>query len=157
MSRVEITFDCLPLRSITRLDVPLDAPPEYEAQVERVKRAVEKHGLYNTYYLHNAKCVFHLTNDENLGMLEFGFEGTVLTDPDDQKTLRCDLDVQLQRETCQWLTEPIVAWFAETVSQAVRVEFDRYIAAGDLERTIRRVQKLQQESDAKGGFLGMGL
>lgn len=157
MSRVEITFDCLPLRSITRFDVPLDAPPEYEAQVERVKRAVEKHGLYNTYYLHNAKSVFHLTNDENLGMLEFGFEGTVLTDPEDQKTLRCDLDVRLRRETCQWLTEPIVAWFAETVSRAVRVEFDRYIAAGDLERTIRRVQKLQQESDAKGGFLGMGL
>lgn len=157
MSCVKITFDCLPLRSVTRFDVPLDAPPEHEAKVERVKRAVEKHGLHNTYFLHNAKCVFHLTNDESVGMLELGFEGTVLTDPEDQKTLRCDLDVELQRETCPWLTEPIVAWFAETVNQAVRVEFDRYIAAGDLEKTIRRAAMLQQESDAKGGFLGMGL
>ena len=88
---VDIRFDCLPLRSVGRFDVPLDASPEYEAQVKRVKQAAQKHGLHNTYYLYDAKCVFHLTNDRDLGVLQFHFEGTVLTDPGDQKTLRCDL------------------------------------------------------------------
>ena len=154
---VEITFECLPLRSITRFDVPLDAPPELEAKIERLNRAVAKHGLHNTYYLHNARCVYHLTNDQNLGMLEFRFEGTVLTDPDDQETLRSDLEVNLDKETCDWLAKPIVQWFCETVDQAVRVEFNRYIAAGDLQKTIERVEKLHAESNAHGGFLGMGL
>ena len=154
---VAITFDCVPLRSITRFDVPLDASPKLEAQIERVKRAIEKHGVHNTYYLHNAKCVFQLTNDLNLGTLAFRFEGTALTAPNDQQTLRCDLEVELDEETCDWLTQPAVRWFAETVSQAVRVEFDRYIATGDLAKTIERMEKLQAESDARGGFLGMGL
>ena len=26
---VDISFDCLPLRSVTRLDVPIDASPKY--------------------------------------------------------------------------------------------------------------------------------
>jgi len=43
------------------------------------------------------------------------------------------------------------------VTHAVRVEFDRYIQAGDLKRTIERMEKLRAESDAQGGFLGMGL
>lgn len=154
---VDITFDCLPLRSIPRFDIPLDAPAEYEAKVQRVRRAVEKHGAHNTYYLHNARCVFHLTNDQNLGMLEFRFEGTLLTDPEDQKTLGGDLHVELHRETCDWLTEPIVRWFSETISRAIRVEFDRYIAAGDLLKTIERMERIRQESDALGGFLGYGL
>lgn len=154
---VEITFDCLPLRSVGRFDVPIDAPPEYEALAERVRQAAGKHGLHNSYYLHNARCVFRLTSDPDFGVLEFRFHGTVLTDPDDQQTLRCDLHVELRRETCDWLTRPIVEWFAETVIRAVRVEFDRYIAAGDLEKTIERMERLQAESDAQGGFLGMGL
>lgn len=154
---VEITFDCLPLRSVTRFDVPLDAPPEYARLVERIKEAGRKHGLHNSYYLHNARCVYHLTNDPDVGMLEFGFEGTALTDPDDRHTLLCDLAVRLRRETCDWLTEPVVAWFAETVSRAVQVEFDRYISSGDLEKTVLRIEQLEAESDAQGGFLGMGL
>ena len=90
-------------------------------------------------------------------MLEFRFEGTVLTDPEDQETLRCDLRCDLHEETCDWLTQPVVAWFGETVSQAVRVEFDRYIAAGDLQRTLKRAEQTEAESDAQGGFKGMGL
>ncbi len=154
---VDITFDCLPLRSVGRLDVPIDAPPEDVALIERIRQAVEKHGLHNSYYLYRAKCVFRLTNDRDVGMLEFGFDGTVLTDPDDRETRGCDLRVKLQRETCDWLTETVVEWFAETVTRAVHLEFDRYIAAGDLEKTIERMEKLQSESDAHGGFLGMGL
>ena len=136
---VEITFDCVPLRSIGRLDVPIDASPAFRALCERVKEAVQRHGLHNTYYLHNARCTYRLTSDERIGMLQFGFE------------------VELLRETCDWLAEPIVAWFRETVHRAVIVEFDRYIAAGDLDRTVQRLETIQAESDAHGGFLGMGL
>jgi len=90
-------------------------------------------------------------------MIGFQFEGTVLTDAEDRKTMAADLQVDLRRETCDWLTEPVVAWFRETVSRTVMVEFDRYIAAGDLDKTIRRIEQLQAESDAHGGFVGMGL
>ena len=154
---VEITFDCVPLRSIGRLDVPIDASPAFQALCERVKEAVQRHGLHNAYYLHNARCTYRLTNDERIGMLQFGFEGSVLTDAEDRKTVRADLRVELLRETCDWLAEPIVAWFRETVNRAVIVEFDRYIAAGDLDRTIQRLETIQAESDAHEGFLGMGL
>jgi hypothetical protein len=77
---VEIAFDCLPLRSIGRLDVPIDASPKYRERCERVLRAITTHGSHNTYFLYNAACVFHLTNQADLGMLEFRFEGTALTD-----------------------------------------------------------------------------
>jgi hypothetical protein len=90
-------------------------------------------------------------------MLDFRFEGTALTDEADQKTLRCHLDVELKRETCEWLTEPIVAWFGETVPRAVAVEFDRYIAAGDLQQTVKRIERMQAESEQRGGYVGMYL
>ncbi|MGD9645343.1 MAG: hypothetical protein AB7U73_06495, partial [Pirellulales bacterium] len=76
---VDIEFDCLPLRSVGRLDIPLDASPAYRARCERIKHAIETHGSHNTYFLYNANCKFHLTNDPALGMLEFRFEGTALT------------------------------------------------------------------------------
>lgn len=116
--RVKIEFDCLPMRSLGRLDVPLDAPPAMEAKAERIKSAIEKHGHHNTFYLHNASCIFYLTNDEQVGMLQFRFEGTVLTNAQDRKADRCDLQVDLVRETCDWLTEPVVDWFKETVGRA---------------------------------------
>ncbi len=154
---VEISFDCLPLRSLSRLDVPIDASPELQALAERVQKAIRSHGSHNAYYLHNAKCTFHLTNDPAIGMIEFRFEGTVLTDEQDCRAVRSDLQATLGGETCDWLTEPVVAWFRETVSRAVLAEFDRYIAAGDLKRTIDRMAQLQAQSDSLGGFLGMGL
>src|SRR5689334_19608145 len=116
---VDISFDCLPLRTVGRLDIPLDASPKFRAQCERIKHAIETHGAHNTYYLHHARCVFHLTNDPAIGMLEYAVEGTVFTDEADQKTVRSDLTVELLRETCDWLTEPIVAWFVHSVSYAV--------------------------------------
>jgi hypothetical protein len=154
---VEIEFDCLPLRSVGRLDVPIDASPKHRRRCERIKHALEIHGSHNTYFLYNAQCKFHLTNQGDLGSLEYRFEGTVLTDSADQKTLRCDLEVELVRETCDWLTQPVATWFAETVSKAVEVEFDRYIAAGDLAQTVARIQQLQAQSDERGGFVGMYL
>src|SRR5262245_64423089 len=83
---VEIAFDCLPLRSVGRLDIPLDASPKYRQRCEQVKRAIEKHGSHNTYFLYNASCVFHLTNRDNFGTLEFSFTGTVITE--DRKSTR---------------------------------------------------------------------
>jgi hypothetical protein len=158
MSRyLDITFDCLPLRSIGRFDVPVDASPEQVAFSKQVRLAMAKHGVHNTYYLHRAVCGFHLTNDEQIGLVTFGFDGVVLTDTEDMKTVDCDLRVVLQAEVCDWLTADAVAWLAETVPHAVRVEFDRYIAAGDLRRTIERLERLRAESDSQGGFLGMNV
>jgi hypothetical protein len=155
---VDITFDCLPLRSVPRLDAPLDDVDSPRAEfARRVRRAVTKHGQFNTYYLYNAQCIFHLTNDEKLGMVSFRFEGTVLADAQDLKTLNCDLEIELNGEVCDWLTAAAVAWLQDTVAHAVRVEFDRYIHAGDLRRTIERMEKIRAESDAHGGFMGMGL
>ena len=90
-------------------------------------------------------------------MIEFRFEGTVLTDASDQKTHHCDLQVDLVREDCDWLTQPVVAWFAESVTRAAAPEFDRYIAAGDLAQTLKRIQQIQSQSDQTGGYVGMYL
>jgi len=154
---VEITFDCLPLRTIGRLDIPLDASPKYQALCERIKAAIQRHGSHNTYFLYNAKCVFHLANHPEIGLLEFKFDGVALTDSTDQHTERCDLQVELVRENCGWLTQPAVSWFAETVSHSVAVEFDRYIEAGDLQQAKDRIEKIQSASDQAGGFVGMYL
>jgi hypothetical protein len=156
-SFVEIAFDCLPLRSVGRLDIPLDASPQYRARCERIKHALEKHGSHNSYFLYNANCIFHLTNQSDLGSLEFSFEGAVLTDPSDRQTVHADLEVTLVRETCDWLTEPVVAWFRETVSKAAMAEFNRYIEMGDLEQTKKRIAEIQAKADQKGGYVGMYL
>lgn len=158
MSRwVEITFDCLPLRSVGRLDVPLDASPTFRALCQRIKAAIDKHGSFNTYYLYNAKCVFHVVNHDQLGMIEFRFEGTVFTDASDCQTERCDLKAELIRETCDWLKEPVVDWFRESVTHAVRIEFDHFIEAGDLEKARQRVEQLRAQADQSGGYMGMYL
>ena len=154
---VEIAFDCLPLRSVGRLDIPLDASPKYRARCERIKTAIERHGSHNTYFLYNATCTFHLTNREGLGTLEFRFEGTVITDSTDMQAQHADLEVELIRETCDWLTAPIVNWFEQSVSHAVAIEFDRYIAAGNLQAAKDRIARLQAETEEKGGYLGMYL
>lgn len=154
---VEIEFDCLPLRSVGSLHVPEDASPKFAAFVQRVGTAIQRHGTMNTYYLHRAHCCFHLTNDPEVGHINFGFEGTVLADGQDQRVINTDLDVQLLGETCDWLSEPIVQWFRDSVPRAVRVEFDRYISAGDLTKTQERMEKLQAEMEEGGGFVGMYL
>lgn len=154
---VDISFRCLPLRSVASLAPPVDAPPEVVSLYRRLREAAAKHGFHNSYYLHEGKCVFHLTNHEQVGLLEFGFEGTVLTDADDMATQHCDLDVRLDREVCGWLVAPVVEWFSDTVREAVKVEFDRFIAAGDRDKTLQRLERLAAQTEARGGFLGMGL
>ena len=77
---VDISFRCVPLRSVPRMSPPLDATNEVVEIYRRLREAAQKHGFHNSYYLHDGKCVYHLTNHEQIGMLEFRFEGTVLTD-----------------------------------------------------------------------------
>lgn len=154
---VEIEFDCLPLRTVTRLDVPVDASPRYEQFVLRVKQAMAKHGTMNSYYLYQAHCTYHLTNDPARGQVRFAWEGVVLTDPSDQQAKQSDLIVRLDQETCPWLTEPAVDFLAESVRHAVLAEFDRYIQAGDLKKAEERIRRIQQESDNAGGYVGMYL
>lgn len=154
---VEIEFECLPLRSVTRLDAPVDASPKFAQFVAEVKQAIARHGTMNAYFLHRGSCTFHVTNDPALGELRFSFEGTMLTDVEDKLVRGSELKVSLLRETCDWLAEPVVRWFTDTVPRAVAVEFQRYIEAGDLAKTEARLQKLQAETEQAGGFIGMYL
>ena len=147
----------MPLRTVTRVDIPMDASPKLAEKMLRIKSALEKHGALNTYYLHNAACVFHLTNDPAQGMLRFQMEGTVLTDASDLEARSCDLRVELEKETCSWLNQAVVDWLSETVRRAVLVEFNRYIQAGDLSKAIQRIEELQKASDDAGGYVGMYL
>ncbi|QDV24925.1 hypothetical protein [Aureliella helgolandensis] len=154
---VEVVFDCMPLRTVPRVDIPIDASPKLAEKMLRVKRAIEKHGTLNSYYLHNATCTFHLTNDPQQGMMQYSFEGVVLTDQTDLKPISCDFKIELLKETCSWLNQAIVDWLAETVQRSVLVEFERYIRAGDLTKAIERLEKLQQAEEESGGFVGMYL
>ncbi|MFM8735225.1 MAG: hypothetical protein ACKOC8_08540 [Pirellulales bacterium] len=154
---VAITFDCTPLRTVPRFDIPLDASPVYRARLERMQRAVAGHGTRNTYYLTAGGCTFRFTNDPAIGWVRFRFEGTVLTDDADAKTIGSDLEIVLDQETCDWLTQPAVEWLRLAAKHAVEVEFDRYIAAGDLSRALERLAREQAQIDASGGYLGMNL
>ncbi|MFM7109137.1 MAG: hypothetical protein ACKOZU_11185 [Planctomycetaceae bacterium] len=154
---VAITFECTPLRSVPRFDVPLDASPGYRRRLERLQRAVGRHGTRNAYYLTDGACTFRFTNDPESGWARFAFEGTVLTDEVDARTIGSDLEIALDLETCDWLTQPAVEWLKLSAKHAVETEFDRYIAAGDLSRALDRLAREQAQSDAAGGYLGMNL
>jgi hypothetical protein len=156
-SWVEIRFDCLPLRSLPRIDAPLDASPKLAAKLLRIRQAIAKHGTYNTYYLHNASCVFHLTNDPEIGSVRFELEGTLFTSHDDRSAANTELHVTLEKETCDWLNQSVVTWLAESVPRAVRVEFDKYIAAGDLAKTRERMESIEHAVEESQGFVGMYL
>jgi hypothetical protein len=139
------------------MEVPPDASPKLAEKLQRFKLALEKHGALNSYYLHNAQCTFHLTNDPAVGMLQYVFEGVVLTDSQDMEARSCDLQICLNRETCSWLNQAVVDWFAETAQRNVLVDFNRYIAAGDLGKTLARIEQMERASDQAGGFVGMYL
>lgn len=154
---VDISFRCIPLRSVGRFDPPVDATDAQRALLRGIHKAATTHGAHNAYYLCEARCIFHLTNDETVGTVAFRFEGTMLTDPEDRQTIGSDLAIELDYEVCDWLTTAGIDFLRQTVDRAARVEFDRFIAAGDLQRTIERHQRLEAETGARGGYLGMGL
>ena len=115
---VHVAFDCQPLRSLGRLDIPIDASPRFRRKLERIQAAIGTHGTRNTYYLTNAVCRFQLTSDAAIGMVEFVVEGTVLTDEHDARTVGSDLTITLERETCDWLTQPAVEWLMVSAKPA---------------------------------------
>jgi hypothetical protein len=127
---VQIAFDCLPLRSIARLDVPIDASDALRRRVERMKAAMAAFGLPRSDFLYNAHCTFRFANSEVEGSCRFEFEGAVQTDAGDRKCERALLDVHLTSETCGGLPADVQAWLVERVHRAVVIEFDRFIAAG---------------------------
>ncbi len=152
---VDIAFECLPLRSVTRLDIPLDASARYRALRENIKAAMEHHGTERAYFLADAHATFHLVNSEVHGMLRFEAEGTILTDAGDRKVRHTDLTIRLVASTCDWLTAAAEEWFHETVQRALAAEFEEYAASGRLADRMDRIAQRQQA--AVEGDLGMFL
>jgi hypothetical protein len=153
----QITFDCVPLRSVPRWDIPLDASQKFRALCTRIRLAAKTHGLHNSYYLHSGSCTFQLTSDPSQGTLTYAFEGTILTDAADRKPVAMDLHVWLAQEAGEWTPPPVLAWFQDTVRRAVLVEFKRFIAQCDPQQTCARLEQIEAEMIRRGGFVGMGL
>lgn len=145
---VEIQFDCLPLKRVGRVDVPLDASESFRKRIEHLKRMVEKHDAGRAYFLYDARCVFRTANSDVEGLLRFEFEGAVLTDAGDRKTAAVDIESRLTSNTCGELPPAVLSWLAERVEAAIAIEFDRYIAAGQLEA---------REAEFESGQTGPGL
>jgi hypothetical protein len=131
-SVIDIAFDCLPLRSVSRLDVPLDASDALRRRAERIKAAIEAFGAERTYFLHNAHCIFRFANSEVDGICRLDFDGFVRTDAGDRRCEQTLLEIRLVSETCGGVPEPVQAWLVERVRRAVAIEFDRFLAAGQL-------------------------
>ena len=156
-SRVDVTFECLPLRDVARLDVPIDASEAYQRFVLCVKDAIDKHGRHNTYYLSRGHCIYHLTNEAGNGEISFHFNGTAFTDENDVRCVGVDIEATFAGESCAWLTQPIVDWFITTVPHTVKAEFDRFIHSGDLEKAQDLATKRIEQANEAGGYLGMYL
>jgi hypothetical protein len=154
--RVEIAFDCLPLRSVGRLDVPLDASESFRRRAEDIKAALSEFGPERTYYLYNAHCVFRFSNSEFDGVCRFEFEGVVRTDAGDRICQESLVDPRLMSETCGGIPPEVQSWLAQQVRHAVRVEFDRFIAAGQLDEASRRLGA-SADLATLGGLSGMGV
>ena len=153
---VDIEFDCLPLRSVGRVDVPLDASPAFRARCERLKHAIDLHASENAYFLYNTQCIYHLANSEIANMLRFTFDGTVLTDRSDRQAERADLAVELAAETCGGVPTAALEWLKGVVERAVLVEFDRFIAAGQLATRVAELGDVESVASVSG-FAGMGV
>jgi len=153
---VDIAFDCLPLRCVGRVDIPLDATPVFRKRYERLKNAIETHGTANAYFLYNSRCVYRLANSDVDGMVRFTFEGTVLTDHSDAKAARADLAVDLAGETCGGIPPEVSAWLQKMVERAVLIEFDRFIAAGRLAERVTQLGKVASVAEL-ADFSGMNV
>jgi hypothetical protein len=153
---VEIEFDCLPLRSIARVDIPLDASPAFRQRCERLLTAIEAHDNQNAYFLYNTQCTYHLANSEIANMLRFSFDGTVLTDRSDCKADQADLAIELVAETCGGVPAAALEWLQTVVERAVLVEFDRFINDGQLAARVAELGDVASISSISG-FAGMGL
>ncbi len=153
---VDIAFDCLPLRSVARVDVPLDASPAFRARCERLQRAIEAHGNENAYFLYNTRCAYRLANSDIDNMLRFSFDGTLVTDRSDCKSDRADLKVVLVAETCGGVPAVALDWLRAVVVRAVLIEFDRFIDAGRLAERIGQLGQIEDIANVSE-FAGMNV
>jgi hypothetical protein len=153
---VDIAFDCLPLRSVGRVDVPLDASPAFRSRCQQLQRTIDVHGTENAYFLYNTRCVFRLANSDVENMLRFSFEGTVFTDRSDAKADRADLAIELQGHTCGKMPADVMVWFRGAVERAVLIEFDHFIAAGQLSKRVTDLGRVDSIADL-AGFAGMNV
>jgi hypothetical protein len=153
---IDIAFDCLPLRSVGRVDVPLDASPALRARCERLQKAIDTHGTANSYFLYNTRCVVRLANSNIEGMLRFSFDGVLLTDHSDCRADRADLTIDLTAETCVPMSLEVLAWFRFAVERAVLIEFDRFIAAGALAARVNQLAGVDSIADVSD-FTGMNV
>lgn len=144
---VDIEFDCLPLRLVGRVDVPLDASTAFRRRCEQLQRAIDIHGAENAYYLYNTRCVLRLANSDVANMVRFSFDGTVITDRSDCKADRAKLSVELTAETCGSMPPEVLAWFRCVVERAVMIEFDRFIAAGRLDARVNQLGQIARVAD----------
>jgi hypothetical protein len=153
---VDIAFDCLPLRLVARVDIPMDASPLFRARCERLRQAIAEHGNENAYFLYNTRCTYRLANSDIDNMLRFSFDGTVLTDRSDSKAKRADLRVVLVAETCNGVSSAAMEWLVGIVTRAVLIEFDRFIAAGQLARRVSELGRLDSIANV-ADFAGMNV
>lgn len=129
---VDIAFDCVPLRSVGRLDIPLDASESFRRRAEQMQRAIQTYGAERTYFLYNARCLFRFANSEVEGACRFEFEGIARTDAGDRTCEEVTLNVTLVSETCGGVPTAVLDWLTVQVHRAVTIEFNRFIAAGQL-------------------------
>ena len=153
---VDIAFDCLPLRSVARVDVPLDASPAFRARCERLQKATEAHAGENAYFLYNTRCTYRLANSDIENMLRFSFDGTLLRDRSDCKAEWADLKVVLTAETCGGVPTAALEWLRGVVYRAVLIEFDRFIADGRLAQRVEELEDISSISDIDS-FAGMNV
>jgi hypothetical protein len=153
---VDIAFDCLPLRSVGRVDVPIDASPAFRTRCEKLQQAIDAHGRENAYLLFNTCCVYRLANSAVDNMLRFSFDGTLLTDRSDAKADRADLKIEMIAETCGGVPPVVLEWFRRAVERAVLIEFDRFISAGKLAERVRQVGQVVSIGDL-ADFAGMNV
>jgi hypothetical protein len=153
---VDIAFDCLPLRSIARVDIPLDASPGFRARSERLQQAFNAYAGENAYFLYNTRCTYRLANSDIDNMLRFSFDGTVLTDRSDCKADRADLNIVLIAETCGGVPLTALDWLRGIIQRAVLIEFDRFIEDGHLAARVKQLGSIDSITDV-AGFAGMNV
>jgi hypothetical protein len=86
--------------------------------------------------------VFRFANSEIDGICRFDFEGVVRTDAGDRRCELAELEIHLLSETCGGIPESVQAWLLDRVREAVRIEFDRYLAAGRGDADANEVAEL---------------
>jgi hypothetical protein len=136
--------------------VPFEASPAYRERCERLQHALEKHGAANTYFLYNTRCVYRLANSDIDNMLRFSFDGVLRTDRSDCRAESAELSVKLTSETCGPMSPEVLAWFNRVVERAVLIEFNHFIAAGQLAERVEDLRQVGSIADV-ADFSGMNV